>query len=145
MFAKILVPIDGSECSWEALEKAIQLGKLFRSKIVVVHVIQHPIIPYSDNISGTIIDKLVENLTSQGRELLYKAKSRIEEHGLEAYTLLESGQPADVIVEVAKRERVDLIVIGDKGVSRVRRFLLGGTSDAVVHHAKCPVLVFKCK
>jgi nucleotide-binding universal stress UspA family protein len=56
---------------------------------------------------------------------------------------VEQGYPAEVIVSLASDEAVDLIVIGNRGMSGVGRFLVGSVSDRVVHHAPCSVLVVK--
>lgn len=143
MFRKILVPVDGSDCSWKALEKAIELGRSFGSKILAVHVVQQPILPYADNVSGVFIDRVIESLMEQGREILRRASEMLERAGLEFEAILETGQPAETIISLADKLEVDLVVIGSRGTSKVKRLLLGGTSDAVVHHVKCPVLVVK--
>ena len=143
MFDKIMVPIDGSKCSWKALDYAINIAKAFNSKLILVHVVQQPILPFTDNVGGTFIDRVIEGLTEQGREILRRASDIVKEQGLDYEVILEIGQPADTIVILTERFKVDLVVIGSKGISRVKRFLLGGTSDAVVHHVKCPVLIVK--
>ena len=55
----------------------------------------------------------------------------------------ETGHPADVILCVGEEESCDLIVLGSRGLGEVKRFLLGSVSDAVAHHAYCPVLIVR--
>jgi len=62
---------------------------------------------------------------------------------LEASTRLETGQVADTIINIAKEESSDLIVIGSRGLSGAKRFLLGSISNSVSHHAECPVLIVR--
>jgi nucleotide-binding universal stress UspA family protein len=62
---------------------------------------------------------------------------------LEASNRLETGQVADTIINIAKEEGSDLIVIGSRGLSGAKRFLLGSISNSVIHHAECPVLIVR--
>jgi len=74
---------------------------------------------------------------------LDEGKKRIGASGVEVTTLLEEGHPVREIVRTAQEGRFGLIVIGARGLSHIRELLLGGVSDAIMHHAVCPVLVVK--
>jgi len=143
MFSKIMVPVDGSEHSKKALDYAIKLGKMFSSEIVLIHVVQQPIFPFSEMTTSTFIDKVIEGLMENARRIINAAKDTVKREGLRVVDIIKVGQPAEVIISEAEKLNVNLIVIGSKGVSKVKRFLLGSISDAVVHHAKCPVLIVK--
>jgi len=72
---------------------------------------------------------------------LKAALERVEKAGVKAVTRLEHGQPADKLIQLAKDESFDLIVIGSRGLGSIARFFLGSVSDKVSHHATCSVLI----
>ncbi len=63
--------------------------------------------------------------------------------GIPVETRLKQGVPAEELLRAAVDEKVDLIVLGSRGLSQVRAFFLGSVSDKVSHHARCPVLIVK--
>ena len=80
-----------------------------------------------------------------GERILSKALGTIEKGELEVDKRVEYGVTSDVIVEVAESGNHDLIVLGNRGLGGVKRFLLGSISDDVSHKAKCSVLIFPAK
>jgi nucleotide-binding universal stress UspA family protein len=79
----------------------------------------------------------------EAEELLEAAKSKFSGSAATLRTQIEEGHPAGIILEVAKKGSYDLIILGSRGLSRVAGFLLGSVSDAVAHHAHCPVLIVR--
>jgi len=151
----ILVPIDGSEYSRKALEFATDIAQRFNASIVLVHVVSTaallpapvpqvgvPVTP--EGVPPPVFStKMAEDMAKLGSELLARQSSEVEKRGLTVKNVLEKGEPVEKILQTAKNESCDLIVIGARGLGKVRALLLGSVSDGVVHRAPCPVVVVK--
>ena len=144
MFSRILVGLDGSEFSVKALEFAIDIAKKYRSQLVLVHVVMRQIYainpPEAGIIAGTAI---VRELEAEGRAILAKGEETVRSQGLPVEVRLRQGVPAEELLRAAVDEKADLIVLGSRGLSQVKAFLLGSVSDKVSHHAKCPTLIVR--
>lgn len=144
MLDKILVPIDGSEAAWHALQYACNLGKKFDSTIMVVHVVQpHYTLP-SIALHGEIpfLSVNIEEVEATGYKLIELAKSEMENYP-KVETTLEFGHPAERILALAKDEQYDLIVIGSRGLSGISEFFLGSISSTVSQYSTIPVMIVK--
>lgn len=139
-YRRILVPVDFSDGSREALRHAIELAKEFESEVICLHVIE---VAYGVGEMGYVID--AETLRGKMSEEAERMLNRmIGEEGYEpARGLVRTGVPYSEIVSVAEAEGADLIVVGSHGRSGLGRFFLGSTSERVVRHAPCPVLVIR--
>ena len=144
MFSRILVGLDGSEYSLKALEFAVDLAKKYSSQLVLVHVVMRQIYainpPEAGILAGTAI---VRELEAEGKAILAKGEETVKAQGLPVEARLRQGVPAEELLRAAADEKVDLIVLGSRGLSQVRAFLLGSVSDKVSHHAKCPTLIVR--
>jgi nucleotide-binding universal stress UspA family protein len=153
MFEGILVPLDGSEHSLKALDMAIQIAKKFSGKITLVNVysvVAVPMMPEPSMATAGIpvmaapdISKLIEATQKVGNRILDDGEQRVKAAKVEVNRLLEEGHTVQQIVRVAKEGNFELIVMGARGISRIREMLLGSVSDGVIHHVACPVLVVK--
>jgi nucleotide-binding universal stress UspA family protein len=74
---------------------------------------------------------------------LDRAAEAAVERGLDVETFARQGDPADAILDVAEEQRADLIVVGNKGMTGAKRFLLGSVPNKVSHHAPCSVLIIR--
>ncbi|MEM3574360.1 MAG: universal stress protein [Candidatus Bathyarchaeia archaeon] len=137
MFAKILVPIDGSPHADKAVKYAVDLSKKYGSRLILLHVI--PVRVYAFAEVGAVFSEDVE----EGEEILRRGMELARSLGAEVDQRLRKGIPAEEILRAAEEEKVDLIAIGSRGLSGVKAFLLGSVSDKVSHHAKCPVLIVR--
>lgn len=137
MFARILVPIDGSPHADKAIGYAADLSKKYGSRLILLHVI--PVRVYAFAEVGAVLSEDVE----EGEEVLRRGMELARSLGAEADQRLKRGIPAEEILRAAEEEKVDLIAIGSRGLSGVKAFLLGSVSDKVSHHAKCPVLIVR--
>lgn len=137
---KILIPVDGSECSYLASNIALDIAKDKGSEIIIIFVIDVPHLFLAKKVAEMIRKDLAEPTVEK---VLNKAK-KME---IKAKTLVLEGHPADTIVKVAENEKVDLIVIGTRGMSFMKKILtgLGSVATAVLTHAHCPVLTVKEK
>ncbi|MCS7164296.1 MAG: universal stress protein [Thermodesulfovibrio sp.] len=135
----ILVCFDGSEWSKKALNKAIEIAQKFNSKITVLSVV-----PKVCFLEMGIDCATVESIFKAEVEgNLKKAEEILNEKGVRGQTLILEGTPADVIVDYAKDNNIDLIVIGTKGKDATERTLFGSVSQKVTANAGCAVLVIK--
>ncbi len=143
MFSKILVPIDGSEMAWHALEHARALGEKFGSQITVMHVVQpYNTIPSIDG-SPLFIPRDIEGIQSTGQVLLGQAEEKLAGYPFPMETKIEFGYPAERILNVVDEGNYRMIVMGNRGLSGIAEFLMGGVVARVTQHAKVPVLVVK--
>ncbi len=145
MIAKILVPLDGSEYADRALNYAIELAKKFQSEILLVHVVPttSAFMAGSGALDAPLVTDLSNHLEESGRSLLASAEGRLGDASVKTSTRIVSGNPANEILRIAKDEKADLIVMGDRGLGAVERFFLGSVSDKVSSHSACPVLLVK--
>ncbi len=127
---RILVPVDGSNASEKALNKAVALARKTDASVTLVHVLEHPLFTLRPDMSKKI-----------GNEILSKAQLKMADS--KAKTKLVDGEPGLEIIKIATDGNFDVIVLGDKGHNRVERFLLGAVSDYVVHFAKTSVLIVR--
>lgn len=132
----IVVAYDGSQHSKKALETARALAERFGSKIYVVHVVDTAVLSLSDAFSSPSV---VESLRQRGEKVLKEALSAAP--GAEA-KLLE-GDPAYEIAKFAKDVKADLIVVGSRGLSTIRKSLLGSVAGRLVQESDVSVLVVK--
>jgi nucleotide-binding universal stress UspA family protein len=145
MFTRIVVGTDGSETAAEAVRQASELAKLSNARLDIVSAyepiprqrvqeeqrsapgdVQYEIGPRED-VNATL-DQAVGKAKNDGLE--------VEGHALE-------GDPADAILDVAEQVKADLIVVGNKGMTGARRFLLGSVPNKVSHHAPCSVIIIR--
>jgi len=141
MWKKILVPIDGSKYGEKAIEIAADLAKQFKSKTTLLLVNVPMSHVYADE--GFFVHDIADDLKKHGGKLLARSLKIAESNGLKADTMMVTGNAAEQIANIANGEKYDLIVIGSRGLSRAKAFLLGSVSDKVVRYANCPVLVVK--
>ncbi len=144
MFNKILVPVDGSEAAWRALEYATALGEKFHSTITIVHVVQaHYTLP-TVGINGEIpfISLNIQEVEATGYKIIELAKERIGDYPT-FETNLEFGHPAERIISLASNNAYDLIVIGSRGLSGISEFFLGSISNNVSQSSPVPVMIIK--
>jgi len=149
MFKKILFATDGSEYAEIAEKYAIKLAKDENGEITAINVrdISYATIPTGMNegvgLQSSIGD-IIENEKKSGEEILNKFKENAERENVKANTIVKIGRPDKEIIEESKNG-YDVIVIGSKGLTGIKRYLLGSVAEHVVRYAEIPVLVVKSK
>ncbi len=134
----MLVGVDGSEYSLAAVQAAAKLAAERHIKSVTLI----NVIPVAVSTLGvTVVAAPPEDIEAWA--LFDKPKALLQAAGVDAKLLLREGDPAEEIVNAAKEGGYDLIVVGHRGLSPVRAFLLGSVSNRVVAHAPCSVLVVR--
>ncbi len=145
MFEKILAPVDGSKTSFKALNVARSLAEKYGSELIVLTVM----VPYGSlnllqlSLDQTLIDQNDQAMKKAGYATLDKAREEMAGYTGAVEYAEESGNPAEVILHVAKERKCDTIVIGSRGLSGVEEFLLGSVSSKVSQYAEVPVVVVK--
>jgi len=132
--SNLLICVDGSENALKALKYGAQLADKMDSDITLLNVQEKRMFDYAPD----VVEDLGKKILSKAAEVIMEKKSKINRK-------LEIGVPADVIVEVAEKGNHDLIIMGSRGLGKVKRFLLGSVSDDVSHKAKCSVLIVPAK
>jgi len=144
MFSRILVAVDGSPFAERALAHAVDLSKKYEAKLLIVHVVLRRFYAVTPSEAGVLATTVfVKEMESESKRIIEKSDEFAKEAGVPYECRLVQGLPADEIVRLAQLEKVDLIVLGSRGLTEVRAFLLGSVSDKVIHHSKCPVLIIK--
>lgn len=141
MFRRILVPIDGSPNSYRGLKFAIDIALKYDSEITLIHVIERPLFLYSEMAPPLIPTKVFTDLEEYAKKLFAKREKELSERGVRTSTLLRRGDPAFQILKAS--QGFDLIVMGSRGMSRLRRMFLGSVSNSVVQQSKVPVLIVR--
>jgi nucleotide-binding universal stress UspA family protein len=145
MFKKILVPTDGSDKALQAADVARELGEKFSSHVILLNVLQPfyeiPALATGDMIPPPVL--MMEDLEASGKNALTRTQSQFKDYAFPVTTRSEWGNPAERIVTVAKEEAVDVIIIGNRGITGLEEFLLGSVSSQVVHEAPCSVIVVR--
>lgn len=141
--AKILVPIDFSNYSKNALRYAANFAKRFDAKIYLVYVVE-PIIYPSDFSMGQVTFPVadLEMNDKATAELETLAKAEIGED-IKVETIIKTGKPFVEINETAREEDIDLIIIATHGHTGMEHLLFGSTAEKVVRKAPCPVLTIR--
>lgn len=145
MYNSIVVGTDGSETANKAVRQAIELAEPLKASLHIVTAFQ----PVSE-------DKLAREAATMPRDMswmvnprdevdatLAEASEWAEGKGLKIETYARQGDPADALLDVAEERDADLIVVGNKGMTGAKRFLLGSVPNKVSHHAPCSVLIIR--
>ena len=132
---RILVPLDFSACSQKALQYAVPLARQFDAELELLHVVE-PYPPIAELTPVTL------ETTEDGRQDLERVRKSIPGE-VSTRTSVRSGAPAGEIVDAANDLAVDLIVISTHGRTGLAHALMGSTTEKVVRHARCPVLVVR--
>ena len=146
MFTSIVVGTDGSETAHTALQRAIDLAAGLGARLQIVSAYE----PVSDQrLRGEQVNVPADlqwmiNPHDDVMALLDAARVEASEAGVkQVETFARQGDAADAIVDVAEEQRSDLIVVGNKGMTGAKRFLLGSVPNKVSHHAPCSVLIVR--
>ncbi len=146
VFNKILVAFDGSEHSRKALDAAIELAKKLDSKLVLLTVYSaaSPSAPEPELSAGARQQTMtVQNVLDSCRQVLEEVEQKVKAEKIEVTCETAEGNPVEVIVKKSKEGKFDLIVMGARGLSRLKKILVGSVSEGVVKNAACPVLIVK--
>ena len=149
MIKNILVAVDGSENSMRALDFALELAEKFVAALTILNVSQTPAV---GSVSMDPTAALTETMIDFSRDfeklhisILNEAVSYAKQAkpNLKVSSKLKDGDPAKEIVSTAGEGGFDVVVVGHRGVGRVREMFLGSVSEKVAHSALCPVIIVR--
>jgi nucleotide-binding universal stress UspA family protein len=143
VLSKILVGVDGSQPAKKALEHASNLASKYNSELYIVHTTEE----FGDSMHVQRLEQhhsYVNEVRRYSKALLNESESKAKELGVtKIYTIREEGNAAEKILETANNKGIDTIVLGSRGLSAAKEFLLGSVSHKVSHHAKCTVVIVR--
>ncbi len=137
---KILLPVDGSEYSERAVERALYLAKTFKAEVDIIFVVELPLELYE---TPSELVKLVETLRNEGEEIVRRVKQKFKEENIPAETFVVQGNVAEGIIELSDKVESDLIIMGSHGRTGLKRLLLGSVTEKVINFGNKAVLVVK--
>ncbi|MBU9790196.1 universal stress protein [Lentilactobacillus sp. IMAU92037] len=145
MYENILVPLDGSRNSQQALEEAVKLAKQFNSKLSLITVINNTNFYYGAGGTG-LPANMYDDQKNVANNIIDEAKKYVDSQGVKYETAVDIGNPKNIITHIYPDQHgIDLIVIGKSGVDALNRVLIGSTTAYVVRNATTKVLVVNAK
>lgn len=127
---RILVPVDGSEPNLKAIEEAKAMALKSESKIILLHVV---------DVDYLLDHSILNELKEQKAKVLNDAYERFIGLDVEKYLIL--GDPAEEIIKKAKEDDIDLIIMAKRGLTGLKRYLIGSVTSKVVTHTEVPILI----
>ena len=145
MFGSMVVGTDGSDTAGQAVREATELAKAIGAKVHLVSAYE----PVSEGrlreerqqVPGDL--QWMVNPREDVTQTLESAAEGLRAAGVDVETHAREGDPADAILDVAEEQEADLIVVGNKGMTGAKRFLLGSVPNKVSHHAPCSVMIIR--
>jgi len=140
MFEKFLLAVDRSEHALHAARTAADLVRTMKSTEIRIVVVFDSIPPY---LGEPNLQQAINARMESARVVMDKAIEVVGDIPCEIHTEFIEGSPAEAIIDVAKTRKSDVIVMGSRGLGKLAGLLLGSTSQKVVAHAPCPVLIVR--
>ena len=135
---QILIPLDGSKNSFRALDMAIFLAKYHKAKLIGINVVDLPtILEYS------IIDPVSKRMEKTANKILKKAKMLSVKNRVSFKSSIIHGSIGPSLIKYSQRNKIDIIVIGARGLGSFSGIVLGSVSNFVIHKSKIPVVIVK--
>ena len=141
MFSKLLVPIDGSDNSFRALDHAIFLSKKTGAYTTALHVMENLPLGYVQ--SEKALNEIISLHQTESRSILDKSKEIGNKNDVNIETVLAKGDVTSNIIEFSKKGNYDTIIMGRRGMGRFKHLLVGSTSSKVLGHSDCTVVITK--
>jgi len=142
LFQRILIPVDGSQLSLQAAKQGVYIARKLESKVVFLYVIDVRMIETS-SLTGTDPGILKTRLRNAAERYLNEAAKLAEEENITFQNRIREGLPAEDILKEIEEEKIDLVIMGSKGMSGAHRVVIGSTAEEVVRWSPCPVLIVK--
>ena len=136
---KMLNPVDGSEHSLNSTRYAIELARLLNAEIVLLHChARFPIV-----MAEPYFQQAIDEINDASEALVEPFEKMLEASGVKFDIRILEGAPGNRIPDVAKIEKIDLIVMGSRGMTDFTGLILGSVAHQVLHKAECPVFITK--
>jgi nucleotide-binding universal stress UspA family protein len=140
MVGTIAVGFDGSPTAAKAVEMAVEIARRFESEVVLLSALRDSSATTADRAVDTVELSWASNPSARVRHELETTEGRVRQLGLRCRTIVDEGEPGDVLVRLADECGADMLVVGNKGM---QRRVLGSVPNTVTHRAGCSVLVVK--
>jgi nucleotide-binding universal stress UspA family protein len=144
VYKSIVVGTDGSGTATEAVRHAAGLARLVGATLHVITAYQamSPLAAMGPDAGAAVLASGArEEAERVAKEIVERATHQASDDGVEVRAHVRPGDPATVLIEVAEEEGADLIVVGNKGMSGLKRFVLGSVPNTVSHHCPCNLLI----
>ncbi|MHC5225768.1 universal stress protein [Ignatzschineria sp. LJL83] len=140
-YKTILVPVDGSEASLKALDRAIELAKFYSSKLAIAHVID----VRSYSLAIAYREPLEEYAEDNAKKVLAHAAEKAKAAGLtDVVTIQKEGSPRSAIAKkIAPEVQADLIVMGATGYGMIEKMFVGSVSESTVRYSTCDIMIVR--
>jgi nucleotide-binding universal stress UspA family protein len=134
----ILVPLDGSKYSEKALLHACDMAKNYQSRLILLYVVEK-------SMPINLLDRkeYLKILRDFGSKVLIKGKETAAKQGVDSKIIIKEGNITNEIIKIANKEKCNLIMVGNKGLGAVSRFLLGSVSNKLANNSPCSILIVK--
>lgn len=143
MYKRILIATDGSDKSRLAAQEGLELAKALGAEVLALYVVNEVVIASAVRQLGADKKEVEAKLHKQGEKALDDIKEMGEKIGVKVEPVIRIGAPANVIIDVARTENIDCIVMGSHGESGVSKLLIGSVVQKVLYWATTPVLVVR--
>jgi nucleotide-binding universal stress UspA family protein len=140
---KIMVPIDFSDFSKNALKYAVNFTKQFGAELFLIYVVEPVIYPPDFSMGQIAIPTVDLEMDKRAAEELDKLAQKDIPPEIKTHKIVKTGKPFIEIIETASQENIDLIIIATHGHTGVEHILFGSTAEKVVRKAPCPVLTIR--
>ena len=141
MFSRILVPVDGSDNSYRALDAALLLSEKLGAKVTAIYVMED--IPVSYVVSEKLLREIRYAYKRENQLILSNCSEIATKKGLVIQTKLLQGNPGSIILDFCEKEKYDIIIMGSRGMGKFKELVLGSVSSRVLHHSSCPVMIIR--
>jgi len=142
MFETVVVPLDGSECADKAFGVAVDLAKLHGSHLAVCSIVD-PVLVVGSTPPSPAMDVVLTDMQNEAHRRIDDAVERAREAGVAARGEVITGVAFERILDFAKRNAADVIVMGTHGREGLPRFFMGSVAEMVLRKSSCPVLVVR--
>ena len=134
----ILVPLDGSKSSEKALLHACDMAKNYQARLTLLYVVEK-------SIPINLLDRkeYLKILRKFGDKVLINGKKITTDRGIDSKIVMKEGNVTNEIVKIAKKEQINLIIVGSKGLGKTARFFLGSVSNKLANNSPCSILIVK--
>ncbi len=143
MYKRILIATDGSDKSSLAAQEGIDLAKALGAEVLALNVINEVVVASAVRQLGSDRKEVEDKLTASGQKAVDSIKKMGSAAGVKVDPLVRMGSPANMVIDIARNEGADLIVMGSHGESGASKLLIGSVVQKVLYWATIPVLVVR--
>lgn len=142
-FQRILVATDFTEASAPALKEAIEMAKGSGAELLIAHAYQPPNVAQAQAVAGGVYEEWDRNLRAEVEGKLEACVKEAREAGINTRPLILPGTAYKALLDAAKENKTDLVIMGTHGRKGVARFFLGSVASRVIARAPCPVMTVR--